>query len=98
MPWQAMSPSQGDRGSSLAKPSPACRTFMQPVDLRRAESVPIPPGGFPTMWISDLLTRELSLDWLWERLPHGQGRFDEILDLAHFTIIVNGAVLLIAFF
>jgi hypothetical protein len=49
------------------------------------------------MWITDLLTTELSLDWLWRRLPHAQGRFAEILDLAHFTIIVNGAVLLVAF-
>jgi hypothetical protein len=50
------------------------------------------------MRIAELLTRELSLDWLWRRLPHRQGRFDEILDLAHFTIIVNGAVLFMAFF
>jgi hypothetical protein len=49
------------------------------------------------MWIAELLTRELSLDWLWRRLPRARGRFDEILDLAHFTIIVNGAVLLVAF-
>lgn len=49
------------------------------------------------MWIAELLTRELSLDWLWGRLPRRQRRFDEILDLAHFTIIVNGAVLFIAF-
>jgi hypothetical protein len=50
------------------------------------------------MWIAELLTRELSLDWLWRRLPHGQQRFDEIPDLAHFAIIVNGAVLFMAFF
>jgi hypothetical protein len=38
----------------------------------------------------------LSLDWLWRRLPHGQERFDEILETAHFTLIVNVAVLLVA--
>jgi anti-anti-sigma regulatory factor len=50
------------------------------------------------MWIAELLTRELSLDRVWRRLPHGQQRFDEILDLAQFTIIVNGAVLFMASF
>jgi hypothetical protein len=49
------------------------------------------------MWIVELFTRELTLDWLWRRLPHFREPFHEILDLAHFTIIINGAVLFIAF-
>jgi hypothetical protein len=48
------------------------------------------------MWITELLTMELSLDWLWRRLPRAPEWFDEIVDIAHFTIIVNGAVLVIA--
>ena len=50
------------------------------------------------MWIAELLTRDLSLDRLWRRLPRGTERFDEILDIAHFTLIVNGAALLVACF
>src|SRR6516162_2910021 len=50
------------------------------------------------MGITELLTMDFSLDWLWRRLPSGWNRFDEILDLAHFTSIINGAVLLLAHF
>jgi hypothetical protein len=39
------------------------------------------------MGVTELLTMDLSLDWLWRRLASGWNRFDEILDLAHFTSI-----------
>ena len=35
---------------------------------------------------------ELNLDWLWRRLPRVREPFDVILELAHFTLIVNGAL------
>jgi hypothetical protein len=50
------------------------------------------------MWIAEFLTRDLSLDRPWRRLPRGRERLDEILDIAHFTLIVNGAALLVACF
>jgi hypothetical protein len=48
------------------------------------------------MSITKLLTMELSLDWLWRRLPRGRERFHEILETAHFTLIVNVAVFVVA--
>jgi hypothetical protein len=50
------------------------------------------------MRIVELLTMELSMDWLWRRLPGGRERLDEILETAYFTLIVNGAVFLFALF
>jgi hypothetical protein len=40
---------------------------------------------------------DLSLDWLWAGLPHAVW-FDQFVDKAHFALIINGAVLLLALF
>ena len=48
------------------------------------------------MSISELLMTDINLDWLHGRLPVVPACLDEFLDIAHFTCIVNGAVLLVA--
>ena len=48
------------------------------------------------MSISELLNRELNLNWLRRRLPRRGERFDEFWDITHFTLIINGAVLFFA--
>jgi hypothetical protein len=48
------------------------------------------------MWISEILTTDINLDWLHSRLPVVPACLDELLDIAHFICIVNGAVLLVA--
>jgi hypothetical protein len=50
------------------------------------------------MRITELLMMNLSLDWLWERLPRRPVWLDELLDKAHFALLINGAVLLLALF
>jgi hypothetical protein len=49
------------------------------------------------MSISELLNLELNLNWLRRRFPQRGERFDEFLDITHFTLIVNGAILFVAF-
>jgi hypothetical protein len=48
------------------------------------------------MWISELFTTDINLDWLHRRLPVIPASLDEFLDIAHFTLIVNGGVLVVA--
>ena len=43
------------------------------------------------MRITELLMTELSLDWLWERLPRRPVWFDGFVDKAHFALIINCA-------
>jgi len=50
------------------------------------------------LWISELFTTDINLDWLRRRLPVVPAFLDEFLDIAHFACIVNGAVLLVACF
>ena len=49
------------------------------------------------MSIAELLNLELNLNWLRRRFPRRGERFDEFLDITHFTLIINGAVLFVAF-
>ena len=49
------------------------------------------------MRITELLMMDLSLDWLWDRLPSAVW-LDEFMDKAHLALIINGAVLLVAVF
>jgi len=48
-------------------------------------------------WVSELLNMELNLNWLRIRLPRTSQRIDDILDIAHFTVLVNGLVLVVVF-
>jgi hypothetical protein len=48
------------------------------------------------MRITELLMMDLSLDWLWERLPRCPVWLDELIDKAHFALLINGAVLVVA--
>jgi hypothetical protein len=48
------------------------------------------------MWIADLLTTDINLDWLHRRLPVIPARLDGFLDIAHFTLIINGGILVVA--
>ena len=41
---------------------------------------------------------DLSLDWLWDRLPRRPVWLDEFMDKAHLALIINGAALLVAVF
>ena len=50
------------------------------------------------MWITDLLMTDLSLDRLRRRLPVRPEWLKEFLDIAHFALIVNGAILVVAYF
>ena len=50
------------------------------------------------MWISELLTADINLDWLHRRLPVIPACLEEMMDIAHFTCLINGAVLLVACF
>src|SRR5437868_2312098 len=50
------------------------------------------------MWIAELLMTNLSLDWLRRILASAGERFEEVLDIAHFALIVNRAILVVAFF
>jgi hypothetical protein len=39
---------------------------------------------------------DLSLDWLWKRLPRCPTWLDELIDKAHFALLINCAVLLVS--
>ncbi len=48
------------------------------------------------MRITELLMMELSLDWLWERLPRRPAWLDELFDKVHFALIINSVVLVVS--
>jgi hypothetical protein len=48
------------------------------------------------VWISELFTTDINLDWLRTRLPVLSAWLDKFLDIAHFTLIVNGGILVVA--
>jgi hypothetical protein len=50
----------------------------------------------PMMWIYELFTTDIDLDWLHSRLPVFPAWLDRFLDIAHFTLIVNGGILVVA--
>ena len=47
------------------------------------------------MRITELLMMDLSLNWLWERLPRCPLWLDELFDKAHFALLVNCAFLVV---
>ena len=48
------------------------------------------------MWISELLNTDINLDWLHRRLPVIPAWLEKVLDIAQFTLILNGGILVVA--